>query len=88
LTFYKNSDALTEKTMDKIQHVIYWSIMCTIISIFKFAGRNNHVITSFNFELLFPFIPETKNGLIKGRAWFEKEIAYQIYGQYFFLGLV
>jgi hypothetical protein len=85
LTFYKNSDALTEKRWVKIQHVIYWSLHHVYhhINFSRIAVRNNHAITETLVlslsELLFPFIPETKKWANKGRAWFEKEIAYQIY---------
>jgi hypothetical protein len=43
----------------------------------KIAGRNNHVITNLALtlsELLFPFIPETKNGLIKEEPGLKKKL--------------
>ncbi len=85
LTFYKNSEALTEERWIKIQHVIYWSLHHVYhhINFSRIAVRNNHAITETLAltlsELLFPFIPETKKWANKGRVWFEKEIAYQIY---------
>lgn len=85
LAFYKNSVALTEERWAKLQNVIYWSLHHVYhhIDFSRIAVRNNHAVTETLFltisELLFPFIPETKKWAAKGRKWFEKEIAYQIY---------
>lgn len=85
LHFYQNSDSLTEKRWEKIQHVIYWSLhhVYKNINFSRIAVRNNHAITETMFlalsEILYPFIPETKSWSKKGRNWFEKEIEYQIY---------
>jgi hypothetical protein len=65
--------------------VIYWSLHHVYhhINFSRIAVRNNHAITETLLltlcEYLFPFIDETKTWAKKGRKWFEKEIAYQIY---------
>lgn len=85
LTFYKNSNALTEALWIKIQNVIYWSLHHTYhhINFSRIAVRNNHAITETLAlsvsELLFPFIPETKKWAKDGRIWLEQEIDYQVY---------
>jgi len=85
LTFYKNSDALSEELWTKIQNIIYWSLHHVYhhINFSRIAVRNNHAITETLAltisELLFPFIPETKKWAKKGRKWFEQEVEYQIY---------
>lgn len=85
LTFYKNSDALSEERWNKIQNTIYWSLRHVYqhINFSRIAVRNNHAITETLTlaisELLFPFIPETKNWAKEGRKWFEQEVEYQIY---------
>lgn len=91
LTFYKNADALTEPLWDKIQNTIYWSLhhVCHHINFSRIAVRNNHAITETLAlavsEMLFPFIPETKEWSKKGRNWLEQEIDYQIYDDGTFL---
>jgi hypothetical protein len=85
LSFYKNSDALTEELWHKIQNVIYWSLHHVYhhINFSRIAVRNNHAITETLAltisELLFPFIPETKKWAADGRKWLEQEVAYQVY---------
>jgi hypothetical protein len=85
LNFYKNSDALTEELWKKIQDTIYWSLHHVYhhINFSRIAVRNNHAITETLAltlsELLFPFIPETKNWAKEGRKWLEQEVAYQVY---------
>jgi hypothetical protein len=85
LTFYKNSNALTEPLWDKIQNVIYWSLHHVYhhIDFSRIAVRNNHAITETLAlavsEMLFPFIPETKKWAKQGRKWLEQEIDYQVY---------
>jgi hypothetical protein len=85
LTFYKNSNELTEALWIKIQNVIYWSLHHTYhhINFSRIAVRNNHAITETLAltvsELLFSFIPETKKWSKEGRKWFEQEIDYQVY---------
>jgi hypothetical protein len=85
LSFYKNSEALTEELWMKIQNVIYWSLHHVYhhIDFSRIAVRNNHAITETLAltlsELLFPFIPETKKWSTEGRKWLEQEVAYQVY---------
>jgi hypothetical protein len=85
LSFYKNSEALTEELWMKIQNVIYWSLHHVYhhINFSRIAVRNNHAITETLAltisEILFPFIPETINWSKKGRKWLEQEVDYQIY---------
>lgn len=91
LYYYQNSKSLTEQLWQKIQQVIYASIhhIYHHISFSRIAVRNNHAITETLFltlsNLLFPFIPETKQWSKKGERWFEKEINYQIYDDGTFL---
>ena len=91
LTFYKNSNALTELLWCKIQNVIYWSLhhIYNHINFSRIAVRNNHAITETLAltvsELLFPFISETKKWAKKGRKWLEKEVNYQVYDDGTFL---
>lgn len=85
LYFYKNSPALNEERWKKIQNAIYWQIHHVYhhIDFSRIAVRNNHAITETLLltlsELLFPFIPQTRQWAKDGRKWFEQEIAYQIY---------
>jgi len=91
LTFYKNSNSLTEDLWDKIQNVIYWSLhhIYQHINFSRIAVRNNHAITETLAltlsEFLFPYIPESKKWANAGRNWFEEEINYQIYDDGTFL---
>ncbi|MHA6697202.1 alginate lyase family protein [Chryseobacterium sp. A321] len=91
LYYYKNSVSFTERRWEKIQHVIYASLHHVYhhIDFSRIAVRNNHAITETLFltlsNILFPFIPETKQWSEKGLKWFEKEIKYQIYGDGTFL---
>lgn len=85
LNFYRNSAHFDEEFWVKVQQVIYWSLHHVYhhIDFSRIAVRNNHAITETLFlsmsELMFPFIPETKQWASKGRKWFEEEINYQIY---------
>lgn len=89
--YYQNSDALTEERWQKIQNVVYASIHHVYhhIDFSRIAVRNNHAITETLFltlsNILFPFIPETKDWSKKGLKWFEDEINYQIYDDGTFL---
>lgn len=91
LVYYKHSPALTSIRWMQIQDVIFASLhhVYKNINFSRIAVRNNHAITETLFlslsEILFPFIPETKEWSIKGRKWFEEEIAYQIYDDGTFL---
>jgi hypothetical protein len=91
LYFYKNSKELTEERWNKIQNTIYWSLHHVYhhIDFSRIAVRNNHAITETLLltlsELLFPFIPETKQWAKNGRKWLEQEVAYQVYDDGTFL---
>lgn len=85
LFYYKNSSALTEERFQKIIHFIYWQLKHDFgnINFSRKAVRNNHAITEvlmlYLGGLFFPFFPESETWKKKGKAWFEEEIAYQIY---------
>ncbi|GHB31343.1 hypothetical protein GCM10008106_10080 [Mongoliitalea lutea] len=85
LHFYKNSEHLTSSRWEKIQHVLYWSLHHVYhqINFSRIAVRNNHAITETLFlalsSILLPQFEESKIWSVKGRRFFEQEIAYQIY---------
>lgn len=85
LYYFKNSPNLTPALFDKIQHYIYWQIehVYQNINFSRIAVRNNHAITEtlllYLAGLLYPDYPNAKIWKQKGKAWFEEEIAYQIY---------
>ena len=85
LHYYKNSPALTEEIFSKIQFSIYWQIhhVYNNIQFSRIAVRNNHAITEtltlYLTGLLYPKFPGSKERKEKGKAWFEKEIEYQVY---------
>jgi len=85
LYYYKDSKNLTDALFDKIINAIYWQLQHVYRNIHfsRIAVRNNHAITEtlmlYLSNKLFPFIPEAKKWSQKGKNWFEKEIAYQIY---------
>ncbi len=85
LYYYKNSSFLTTTLFDKIQHYIYWQVEHVYhnINFSRIAVRNNHAITEtlllYIAGLLFPKFKEAEKWKEKGKAWFEQEIAYQIY---------
>lgn len=60
--------------MQHVEHNINFS---------RIAVRNNHALTEtlglYLTGLFYPFFPEGRRWKKKGREWFEKEIAYQIY---------
>ena len=91
LHFYRNSEHLTEVLWNKIQNVIYWSLHHVYhhIDFSRIAVRNNHAVTETMFlalsNILFPFIPDTRQWSSKGKQWFEQEISYQIYDDGTFL---
>ena len=85
LYFYRNSKHLSEELFQSIMHSVYWQI-CHIwnnIHFSRISVRNNHAITEtltlYMTSLLYPFFPGARKRKKKGKAWFEKEIAYQIY---------
>lgn len=85
LYYYKNSPFLTDALFDKIQHYLYWQIEHVYhnINFSRIAVRNNHAITEtlllYIAGLLYPKFKGAENWKKKGKAWFEQEIAYQIY---------
>jgi hypothetical protein len=85
LYYYKNSPQLTEELFNKIQHYIYWQVehVYQNINFSRIAVRNNHAITEtlllYIAGLLFPKFSAASKWRKKGKAWFEQEIAYQIY---------
>ena len=85
LHYYRNSLFLTEDVFNKIQFAIYWQIdhVYKNINFSRIAVRNNHAITEtlalYLIGLLFPQFPDAEKWKQKGKAWFEEEIAYQIY---------
>ncbi len=85
LNYYKNSSHLSEALFEKIMHHIYWQINHVYHNIHfsRIAVRNNHAVTEtlmlYLSGLLFPFFPNVEKWKRKGKAWFEEEIAYQVY---------
>jgi len=85
LHYYRNSPALTNEVFDKMQYAIYWQLhhIYNNIQFSRIAVRNNHAITEtltlYLAGLLFPSLPGAAQWKKRGKAWFEKEIAYQIY---------
>jgi len=85
LHYYKNSTALTEEIFNEIQFAIYWHMdhVYKHINFSRIAVRNNHAITEtlalYLAGLLYSMYPGAADWKQKGRAWFEEEIAYQVY---------
>jgi hypothetical protein len=85
LSYYRNSKNLNDSLLNKIIESIYGQIrhVYSNINFSRIAVRNNHAITEtltlYLIGLLFPFFPESEKWKRKGKKWFEKEIAYQIY---------
>ena len=85
LYFYRNSKCLTEEIFQQMMHSIYWQILHirSNIHFSRISVRNNHAITEtltlYLTSLLYPFFPGSDERKEKGKAWFEEEIAYQIY---------
>lgn len=91
LNYYSNSANLTADVFSKIQHVIYWHVHHVYhnINFSRIAVRNNHAITEtltlYLAGLLYPSMPGADMWKKKGKAWFEEEIAYQVYDDGTFL---
>lgn len=91
LYYYKNSPQLTDAVFHKIQNAIYWQIHHVYhnINFSRIAVRNNHAITEtltlYLAGIIFPFVPDFVRWSIKGKKWFEEEIAYQVYADGTFL---
>ncbi len=85
LHYFKNNPALTQKRFQKIMHHVYWQVQHVFqnIDFSRIAVRNNHAITEtlmlYLAGLWFPFFPEAATWKQQGKAWFEEEVAYQIY---------
>ncbi|WP_044401353.1 heparinase II/III family protein [Lacinutrix sp. Hel_I_90] len=85
LYYYKDSEHLNDALFQKIINAIYWQLhhVYKNIHFSRIAVRNNHAITEtltlYLSAKLFPFITDTKKWSVKGKAWFEQEIEYQIY---------
>jgi len=91
LYYYKDSKYLNEALFQKIINAIYWQLhhVYKNIHFSRIAVRNNHAITEtlmlYLSAKLFPFMTDVKKWSIKGKAWFEQEIEYQIYNDGTFL---
>ncbi len=91
LHYYKNSTALTATIFNEIQFAIYWQMdhVYRHINFSRIAVRNNHAITEtlalYLVGLLYPTFPGSSDWKQKGKAWFEEEIAYQVYDDGTFL---
>jgi hypothetical protein len=85
LSFYRNSQSINHERWEKIAHYLYWQVhhVWENIHFSRIAVRNNHAITEcmalYFMGLIFPELPQTLKWKTKGKAWFEEEIAYQIY---------
>ncbi len=85
LYYYRESPCLTKDVFDKIQFAIYWQMdhVYKNINFSRIAVRNNHAITEtltlYLAGLLYPQFPNAEKWKQKGKAWFEEEIAYQVY---------
>lgn len=91
LHYYRNSKHLTEEVFSQIQYAIYWHMhhVYNNINFSRIAVRNNHAITEtltlYIAGLLYPTMPGADVWKKKGKAWFEEEIAYQVYDDGTFL---
>ena len=85
LNYYQNSPNLTEEIFGQMQYAIYWHMHHVYhnINFSRIAVRNNHAITEtltlYITGLLYPMLPGADTWKKKGKAWFEEEIAYQVY---------
>ncbi len=91
LYYYRNSRFLNDEVFDQIQHTIYWHMhhVYNNIDFSRIAVRNNHAITEtlalYLTGVFFPGMPGADVWKKKGKAWFEEEIAYQVYDDGTFL---
>ncbi len=85
LYYYRNSPHLTAEVFNEMQHVIYWHMdhVYNNINFSRIAVRNNHAITEtltlYLTGIFFPSMPRAGTWKKKGKAWFEEEVAYQVY---------
>ena len=84
LSFYRKSEALTERIFKIIMTSIYWQTnhVMNNINFSRIAVRNNHAITEtltlYLMGLMFPMMPGSEKWKRNGKQWFEKEIDFQI----------
>ena len=85
LYFYSQSKGLTNNIFQTMVQSIYDQVRHVRKNIYfsKIAVRNNHALTEtlalFLSGMLFPSLPGARAWKRKGRAWFEKEVKYQVY---------
>ncbi|MFI5196678.1 MAG: alginate lyase family protein [Chitinophagales bacterium] len=85
LYYYRNSPFLTDEIFNQVQYAIYWQMdhVYKNIDFSRIAVRNNHAITEtlalYLVGLLYPSLPGAAMWKQNGKAWFEEEIAYQVY---------
>jgi Heparinase II/III-like protein/Heparinase II/III N-terminus len=85
LQYFKLSDALTEARFQKIMQCIdgHLDHIYDNIHFSRIAVRNNHAITEtmtlWLSGILMPYLPKADKRKRAGKAWFEQEVAYQIY---------
>ncbi|MES2703159.1 MAG: alginate lyase family protein [Bacteroidota bacterium] len=85
LHYYRDSPALTEEIFGQMQYVIYWHLhhIYNNIDFSRIAVRNNHAITEtltlYLGGIFYPSMPGAAMWRKEGKAWFEEEIAYQVY---------
>ena len=85
LHYYSDSSFLTEEIFNRMQFSIYWQMdhVYRNINFSRIAVRNNHAITEtlalYLTGLLYSEFPAAAKWKQRGKAWFEQEIAYQVY---------
>ncbi|NJC26124.1 alginate lyase family protein [Neolewinella antarctica] len=85
LYYYQDSAALTQVRWERLTQSIYGQLLHVRANIHfsRIAVRNNHAITEtlmlYVGGLLFPSFPGAAEWKHRGKAWFEEEIAYQVY---------
>ena len=85
LYYYQDDAALTRVRWGRITQSIYGQLRHVRANIHfsRIAVRNNHAITEtlmlYAGGLLFPSFPEAAEWKRSGKAWFEQEVAYQVY---------
>jgi len=85
LHYYRSSPHLTDEVFNQVQYAIYWHMdhVYKNIDFSRIAVRNNHAVTEtlalYLAGLLHPNLPGAAIWKKKGKAWFEEEVAYQVY---------
>ncbi len=91
LHYYRNSPHLTEEVFNQVQYAIYWHMdhVYKNIDFSRIAVRNNHAITEtlalYLVGTLYPTMMDAAMWKKNAKAWFEEEIAYQVYNDGTFL---